>query len=358
MASRFLREDLSLFSPYSVTYSPDLIKLDANENPFELPDEVKERIKEEFTNLHLRIYPDPTAFELRRCISSFIGVEGLNESNIVLGNGSDEILQYIFIAFLNKKDPVLYPNLSFEMFSILSQIAGARDIRLDLNESLTLDLSSVIDGLSKYNPKLLLLCRPNNPTGWAMPEEELLVILDKCRKLDILVVIDEAYTEFMGESLAYLVRDYDNLIILRTFSKAFSLAGLRLGYAISNEEIIRDLMAVKLPYNVSIFSQMVGRVVLEYRDIILSRIKIIVEERERVYRKLLELPKVRVFPSSANFLFFYCEEENLMDKLLSYGIKIRRFEPRQRLLENAYRVTIGKREDNDRFINAMEEILS
>jgi len=358
MSSRFLRKDLTSFSPYSVVYSPELIKLDANENPFELPDEVKERIKFEFTDLPIRIYPDPTALDLRRCIASFLDIEGIDESYIVVGNGSDEILQYIFIAFLDKKDLVVYPNLSFEMFSIFSQIAGVRDIRLELNELLELDLSSVIETLHNYRAKLLLLCRPNNPTGWSMPKEELLAILEKSRETDTMVVIDEAYGEFMGESLAYLVKDYDNLIVLKTFSKAFSLAGLRLGYAVSNKEIIKDLMSVKLPYNVNAFTQMVGRIVLEYKDLVLSRIKFIVEERERIYKRLLNLPKVKIFPSSANFLFFYCEEENLMDRLLSYGIKIRKFEPKHPLLKNAYRVTIGKKEENDKFIRAMEEILS
>lgn len=358
MSSRFLRKDLSSFSPYSVIYSPDLIKLDANENPFELPDEVKERIKAEFEALPLRIYPDPTALELRKCVASFLGIGGIDERHIAVGNGSDEILQYIFIAFLDRDDLAVYPNLSFEMFSILSQIVGVRDIKLELNESLELDLSSVIETLDTYKPKLLLLCRPNNPTGWSMPIERLLAILEKSKETDTLVVIDEAYGEFMGESLSYLVKDYDNLIVLKTFSKAFSLAGLRLGYAISNEEIIKDLMSVKLPYNVNTFTQMVGKIVLSYKDLILSRIKFIMDERERVYKKLLSLPKVRVFPSSANFLFFYCDEEDLMDRLLSYRVKIRKFEPRHPLLRNAYRVTIGKREENDEFIRAMEEILS
>ncbi|MGC8972460.1 MAG: histidinol-phosphate transaminase [bacterium] len=358
MSSRFLRKALTSFSPYSVIYSLDLIKLDANENPFELPDEVKERIKAEFEALPLRIYPDPIALDLRRCIASFLGIEGIDERHIAVGNGSDEILQYIFFAFLDREDLVVYPNLSFEMFSILSQIAGVRDIKLDLNESLELDSSSVIEALHAYKPKLLLLCRPNNPTGWSMPKKELLTVLEISKGTNTLVVIDEAYGEFMGESLSYLVKDYDNLIVLKTFSKAFSLAGLRLGYGISNEEIIKDLMSIKLPYNVNVFTQMVGRIALEYKDLILSRIKFIIDERERVYKKLLNLSKVRVFPSTANFLFFYCNEENLMDRLLSYGIKIRRFEPKHPLLRNAYRVTIGKKEENDQFIRAMEEILN
>ncbi|MBC7320641.1 histidinol-phosphate transaminase [bacterium] len=358
MTSRFLRKDLSSFSPYSVTYSPDLIKLDANENPFELPDEVKERIRSEFMKLSIRIYPDPTALNLRSSIASFLGVEGLDERHIAVGNGSDEILQYIFIAFLDREDRVMYPNLSFEMFSVFSQIAGVKDVRLELNESLGLDLSSVVDALYIHRPKLLLLCRPNNPTGWSMPKEEIITLLEKSKETDTLVVIDEAYGEFMEESLSYLVKDYDNLVVLKTFSKAFSLAGLRLGYAISNEEIIRDLMSVKLPYNVNAFSQMVGRIVLEYSDVILSKVKFIISERERVYNRLLNLNKVRVFPSRANFLFFYCEEKELMDRLLSYGIKIRKFEPRHYLLKDAYRVTIGRKEENDKFLNAMEEILS
>lgn len=358
MASRFLRKDLSSFSPYSVTYSPDLIKLDANENPFELPDEVKERIRTEFTKLSLRTYPDPTALNLRGSIASFLGVEGLDERHIVVGNGSDEILQYILIAFLDREDRVMYPDLSFEMFSVLSQIVGAKRIGLEPNDSLGLDLSSVVEALYTYRPKLLLLCRPNNPTGWSMPKEGIITLLKKSKETDTLVVIDEAYGEFMEESLSYLVKDYDNLIVLKTFSKAFSLAGLRLGYAISNEEIIRDLMSVKLPYNVNAFSQMVGRIVLDYKDVILSKVKFIISERERVYSRLSNLGKIKVFPSKANFLFFYCKDEELMDRLLSYGIKIRKFEPRHRLLKDAYRVTIGKKEENDKFLDAMEEILS
>lgn len=358
MSSRFLRKDLSSFSPYSITYYPDFIKLDANENPYELPDEVKRDVMDRFFHLSIRIYPDPNALELRKSISSFLDIDGITEKNIAVGNGSDEILQYIFIAFLNKEDTVIYPNLSFEMFPILSQIAGVKDIRLELNSSLELETQSVIDAFQRYRPKLFLICRPNNPTGWAISKGELLRILEESKKNNVLVVVDEAYTEFMGDTLCYLVNSFDNLIILRTFSKAFSLAGLRLGYAVSNKEIINDLMAIKLPYNVDIFSQMVGKIVLSYKDKILSRIDEITKERDRIYNALLKLPKVRVFPSSANFLFFYCEDESLMEKLLSYKIKIRRFEPRHPLLKNAYRVTVGKKEENDRFISAMEEILS
>ncbi|MCX7794953.1 MAG: histidinol-phosphate transaminase [bacterium] len=358
MPSRFLREDLASFSPYSVTYLPGIIKLDANENPFELPDEVKEEIKTEFMKLPLRIYPDPTALKLRVAIASFLNIENIDERHIAVGNGSDEILQYIFTAFLNRDNLVMYPNLSFEMFSVFSQVAGVRDVELELNESLELDLPSVVEALYTYRPKLLLLCRPNNPTGWSMPREDVLTILEQSKRVNTLVVIDEAYGEFMEESLAYLVKDYDNLIVLKTFSKAFSLAGLRLGYAISNEAIVKDLMSVKLPYNVNAFSQMVGRIILEYKDLILSKVRFIINERERVYSRLLSLDNVRVFPSNANFLFFYCEEKNLIDKLLSYGIKIRGFEPKHPLLENAYRVTIGKKEENDKFLSAMEEILS
>lgn len=358
MASRFLREDLKSFSPYSVTYYPDFIKLDANENPYEIPDEVKEEIKEGFSNLSLRIYPDPSALELRKAISSFLNINGLTEENIAVGNGSDELLQYIFIAFLNKGDIVVYPNLSFEMFPILSQIAGVKDIKLDINDSLELETESVINAFYRYRPKLFLICRPNNPTGWAIPKEELLSILEEARRNNVLVVLDEAYTEFMSETLVYLVNDYDNLIVLRTFSKCFSLAGLRLGYAVSSREIVNDLMAVKLPYNVDIFSQMVGKIVLKYKDIILSRVEGIIRERGRLYESLSRLSKIKVFPSNANFLFFYCNDDCLMEKLLSYKIKIRRFEPKHPLLKNAYRVTVGKKEENDKFISAMEEILA
>lgn len=358
MASRFLRKDLNSFSPYSVTYYPDFIKLDANESPFELPDEVREEIKRQFSKLSLRIYPDPSVLELRKSIASFLDIEGLTEENIAVGNGSDELLQYIFIAFPNREDTVLYPNLSFEMFPVLSRIAGVKDISLEVNDSLELETQSVIDAFYQCKPRLFLICRPNNPTGWAISREELLKILEDAKRNDILVVIDEAYSEFMKESLSCLIKEYDNIIILRTFSKAFSLAGLRLGYAVSNREIINDLMAVKLPYNVDIFSQMVGRIVLKYKDMILPRVEEIIKERDRLYESLSRLSGVRVFPSNANFLFFYCEDESLMDRLLSYKIKIRKFEPRHPLLKNAYRITVGRREDNDRFIFAMEEILT
>jgi histidinol-phosphate aminotransferase len=243
------------------------------------------------------------------------------------------------------------------MFSILSQIFKARPIVLNLNEKLQLDVGDVIRTLKNYSPKLFLLCRPNNPTGWAMKREDVIAILEEAKRINTLVIVDEAYGEFAREGLAELIEEYDNLIILHTFSKAFSLAGLRIGYAISDEEIIKDIMAVKLPYNVNSFSQKVAIIALEYMDIINARIEEILKERERVYNSLKELPGVKVFPSQANFLFFYCKEDSLLEGLILRGIKIRKFSGTHPLLENAYRVTIGKREDNDRFLKAMEEIL-
>jgi len=354
MGSRFLRKDLGRFSPYIVNNYPNCIKLDANENPFELPDKIKEMISLEVYNIPFRLYPDPNASLLRENIARYIGVD---KNNIAVGNGSDEILQIIFTAFIDEGDTVMYPALSFEMFGILSQIFRARSLVLDLNEELQLDPEDVVQGLKRYSPKIFLLCRPNNPTGWSMKTDDVIAVLEESKRLDTMVVIDEAYSEFARESLIGLLSDYDNLIILHTFSKAFSLAGLRIGYAISNEDIIKDIMAVKLPYNVDIFSQRVASIVLDYRDMIEERIDEILEERERVYKVLKNLPRLRVFPSQANFLFFYCEKDSLMEELIHRGIKIRSFSGGNTLLEKAYRVTIGKKEDNDKFLTAMEEIL-
>ncbi|MGB9682667.1 MAG: histidinol-phosphate transaminase [bacterium] len=355
MGSRFLRKDLKNFSPYLVTNYPNCIKLDANENPFELPSEIKERISIEARNTPFRLYPDPNILGLRECLSRYIGVD---RNNIAVGNGSDEILQIIFTAFVDEGDIAMYPVLSFEMFGILSQIFRVNSLILDLNKELQLDIEDTIEKLRKYSPKLFLLCRPNNPTGWSMERKDVIAILEEAKKIDTLVVIDEAYGEFARESVIGLLPNYDNLIILRTFSKAFSLAGLRVGYAISNREIIEDIMAVKLPYNVDVFSQRVASIVLEYRDIINKRVDYILKERERVYETLKTIHGLKVFPSQANFLFFYCEEPSLMEKLIEHGIKIRMFSGGHPLLDKAYRVTIGKMEDNDRFLRAMEEILN
>jgi len=354
VGSSFLRKDLQNFFPYSVVYYPDFIKLDANENPFELPRQIKERISLEVYKTPFRIYPDPTALELRRAIGRYIKI---GEESIAVGNGSDELLQIIFTTFIDVGDVVIYPALSFEMFSILSQLFRARPVVLDLNEKLELDVEDVIYALEDYSPKLFLLCRPNNPTGWAMEREDVIAILEEAKRLNILVVVDEAYGEFMRENLVELLENYDNLIVLRTFSKAFSLAGLRIGYVVSNEEIIKDIMSVKLPYNVNSFSQKVAVITLEHIDVINSRIEEILKERERVYVSLKNLPEVKVFPSQANFLFFYCEEDSLMEELILRHIKIREFSEKHPLLEKAYRVTIGKKEDNDKFLKAMEEIL-
>jgi len=327
--------------------SPDQIsKLDGNENPYGPSPKVAERLA---AYRHYHIYPDPAQRAVREAIAEYAGVDA---EQIVLGNGSDEMLAFAATLFLDPGDTLVNCPPTFGVYDFLGSIAGARVLSVPRNEDFTIDMPSLEDAL-RAGAKLIYLASPNNPTGNVLPRDHLLRILDH----HVAVVIDEAYAEFSGESAIDLVGERDNLIVVRTFSKWAGLAGLRAGYAVVPPALVDTIWKVKVPYNLTVASEQAILASLEDRETLRKNVALIIEERERLAERLRKIAWLRPYPSAGNYIL--CEVRGVVardvrDALRKKGILIRYFDAPG--LRNCVRISVGLPKDTDRVIEALEEI--
>jgi histidinol-phosphate aminotransferase len=327
--------------------SPDQIsKLDGNENPYGPSPRVAKRLA---AYQHYHIYPDPAQRAVREAIGEYVGVDA---EQIVLGTGSDEILDLAATLFLSPGDTLVNCPPSFGVYEFLGEVYNARVVNVSRNEDFTLDLPA-LENVLRGGAKLLYIASPNNPTGNLFPREQLLRILE----YPVAVVVDEAYAEFSGQSAVDLVVKGGNLILARTFSKWAGLAGLRAGYAVIPPELVEIVWKVKVPYNLSVASEQAILASLEDKQTLLDNVRRIVEERGRMFQRLEKLPFLRPYPSAGNYIL--CEvrgvpARDVRDNLRKRGILIRYFDTPG--LRNCVRISVGKPHDTDRVIEAMQEI--
>jgi histidinol-phosphate aminotransferase len=335
---------------YLKTYNPGLFngkyKLDANENSFDLPENIKKIILKEAKKIEYNRYPDPYSNKLRHLISVKLKI---NQNKILIGNGSDELIYYLLLSFIEKGDNVIVPYPTFEMYKILSKICGARVIEVPLDNNFDLNKERIIEIIKNKKIKFVFIAYPNNPTGNCFSENAIKRIL---QEKETFVVVDEAYFEFSGKTFLNELRKYKNLIILRTFSKAFSLASLRTGYIIADETIINIIRKVKLPYNVNSFSQLAAYNALKYENQIRKNVNFIIKERQIMKEKLEGL---YYFPDSrSNFIFIKVRNPELLKKeFIKKGICVRFFNDAR--LRNYIRITIGKHKENEMIINILKK---
>lgn len=349
---RYIREDLQELVPYRASNYEHKIALNSNESPFDLPGGTKKRLIKHIQrdNLFNR-YPDPDSTLLRQAIAKHCKVDA---SNILVASGSDELIQMIINTFVNKGEYVLYPTPSFSMYKIYTQICGGIPVSVELGEDYKYNIDTFIEMGHRYDAKVAFICNPNNPTGTTIDREEIKSFIEEFKGI---VVIDEAYIEFHGGTVMDLILKYDNVIILRTFSKAFGAAGLRIGYLVANQDIVDDVYVTKSPYNINTFSQLTALELLKDWDKVKERIDYIIAERERLYGILCAIDNIDVFPSSANFLLIKVEDSQYVyDELLKTGILVRNFSEDD-ILANHIRVSIGSKEENDMFLQEFLNIL-
>ena len=351
---QFLRPDLSDLKPYHVCQPRHRIKLDANESPFDLPKELRDEIAIEMKNLQFQRYPDPSSDALRTEISENLGID---KGQIIVGNGSDELISCFILAFAREDACVAFPTPTFAMYHILARIAGVNAVGLPLDAQFNLNAEAWQSHLDANRLNLVFISYPNNPTSNAFSAE---VVHQTLSRPDTLVVLDEAYYEFSGKTFIGELKRYPNLIIARTFSKAYGLAGLRIGYVLAHSEIINEINKVRLPYNLNRFSQMAAILLLKHheRQGKTSRnsmqIQLILNERERVYAALQAMEGINPYPTDANFILFRTESpsEKWFEHLLKWGILIRNLS-RPGPLHNCLRVTIGTPAANTEFLDAL-----
>ena len=343
-----LRDGIKELIPYEVVPFEGKVKLDAMENPYDLPPSIKDKFLRELKKLSLNRYPDPTASELMVALSLHLGVD---REMIVLGNGSDELILDLLLTFGRGK--IVYPEPTFAMYGILAKITGQEPVRIPLREDFGLDAEPI---LKAGQEGIIFITYPNNPTGNLFSQEAVIRIIEEGSSL---VVVDEAYCEFSGATFLPLIKRYPNLIILRTFSKAFGLAGARVGYLAANKEVTSEILKVKLPYNLNAISQLLATITLRHGDLLRERIDEIKNERERVYKELREIPGITPYPSKTNFILFKVENlrgRDVFDSLVKEGILIRNL-GESGILKNSLRLTIGKPGENNIFLESLKKIL-
>jgi histidinol-phosphate aminotransferase len=339
-------KDIEVYVPNNYEYK---YKLDANESPFNLSEEMISVISSSLKSLELNRYPDTDCIKLREALGNYTG---LKKENIIVSNGSDSLIKLIMDTFINKGDIILSHEPTFVMYAITGKIFEAKYVSLESDENFNVNIDNLIDKAKELKPKLIFLCTPNNPTGNSISKEDIIKVL---KNTDCIAVVDEAYIEFGGESIIEEVRKFSKLIVLRTLSKAFGLAGIRVGYTVGSEEITGMLNKVKAPYNLNSISQFIAIEALKRKDIVFKNIQFLKEERDRLYKEMMRMNDIEVFPSQSNFLLFKYYKEGLFQKFLEKGVMIRAFGKGK--LRNCYRVNVGTKEENNAFINALKEII-
>jgi histidinol-phosphate aminotransferase len=347
------RAELEELVPYDAKEIKAEVVLANNEHPLNLPPEIVAKLADRLSAFAFNRYPDPTGHELRQLIAE---ANGLEAGNVLLGNGGDELIFDILLAWGGPGRTLLDMPPTFSMYGIDASVTGTAVVRIPRLGDFSVDEPAVLQRVAEGDVDIVMVANPNNPTGGLTDESFLIELLNST---DALVLVDEAYFEFSRHTMRHHMARHKNLILLRTFSKAFSLAGLRLGYVLAHEDVICELMKVRQPYSVDRFAQWVGATVFRDRMAFEGSIRDLMHERERLVERLTGIPGVDVFPSEANFVLFRVAHAGAVwrDLLHGHSVLIRDFS-RAPGLEDCLRVTIGTEEENSGFLDAIEDVLS
>ena len=331
------------------------VRLDTNENPYPiLPDIIDDLKTSLIESPNLNKYPDPLALEVRKAILNQLlrDKDTLTDRNtVVIGNDTDELLDIIFKVFIDPGDEVVFFYPSYGMYKVLANLYDAKINEIKLNEDF-----SIPERAFNVQGKLLFINSPNDPNGSSYQSD---LIKRLCISFPGIIVVDETYADFTDKTCLSLLREIDNLIVCRSFSKTFSLAGLSIGYALSNAKIIKEMSRVKLPYNTNSLAQETALSCIKHRKKVFDQNQKIINERNRLSEELNKYDGIEVMPSDANFIFIKFEDQSKTLKfywdLRELKIMVRHFSKPN--LYNYLRVTISIKEDNDKFLSAFHEIV-
>lgn len=348
---QFERDCIRNLTAYQVEPVHYDIILNANENPWDFPDTLKKQLCDQIMGMSLNRYPDAGFSELLTELSSYTGVP---EDQIICGTGSDELIAMITQSFLNPGEAVVTHLPSFAMYKIWTAIGNGAFYGVPDIHGHNPNTEALIATARQTDAKLIYLCTPNNPTGYLFPRYDLVQIIEETNAL---VIIDEAYMEFKGVTHMDLLSNYPNVIILRTLSKAFGLAGIRCGYAMASKELIDVLYKVKSPYNLNSITQAAAILALKNRDKLLARLKTLNVERRKVYKVLRDCRLEKLYPTASNFIYFETEKsQEIYEAMKNAGILIKYF-PHDGTNEAAIRLSIGTPDENARVSKILKEVL-
>jgi histidinol-phosphate aminotransferase len=347
-----LRADLAGVAPYGAPQLDVPVRLNTNETAEPPPAGYLEEVGRRIQDLALNRYPDRPHRRLREALAAR---EGLTPDHVWAANGSNEVLLQLLQTYGGPDRRALTVRPGYSMYPELARTTLTPVVEVDLDERFRLSAQTAADAVAAHDPDLVLLPSPNNPAGTLVPHEAIRALHDRSRAL---VVVDEAYVEFApaGTSVVRLLGELPRLAVVRTFSKAFRLAGLRLGYLLAAPWVVEDVQTVRLPYHLDAVKQVAGLVALEQERDFLEHRGRVATERDRVAAALTVHDTVEVFDSAANFLLLRTGVPDLFDRLLDLGVLVRDFSARPRLA-GCVRVTIGTAEENDRFLAALAAVL-
>jgi histidinol-phosphate aminotransferase len=353
LINSLFRPEVLALSAYHVADATGLIKLDAMENPYTWSDEVKHAWLNALKDCELNRYPDPEAKQLCATIKQVYGIK--EQFSVLLGNGSDEIIQLLLMA-LTPNAHILSTTPSFVMYKQISDSLGLNYHGVPLNANFDLNKSAMLAAITEYQPSVIFIAYPNNPTGNLFNEDTILAIIEASNGL---VILDEAYAPFANASFMTRLDQYDNLLVMRTVSK-LGLAGLRLGYLVGLPNIIEQLNKIRLPYNINILTQASANFALSYPDLFEPQTEAICDERARLLNELNALDGIQAFNSAANFILFKTPENKATDIFLSLkqqGVLIKNLSSQAGLLTDCLRVTVGTPDENTAFLVALKSAI-
>ena len=329
------------------------VKLNQNENPYDLPEPLKRRVTEAALGRAWSRYPD---FDPRELVEKLAGFAGWQPDGVLAGNGSNELIEALLLVTVAHGTRVVVPEPTFTLYALLTRILGGELIQAPLGPELEYQPDELRQLRRELGAGVTIVCSPNNPTGGVLDLGELARL---CGEGDGLVVVDEAYHEFSGQSAVELLPHHGNLVVLRTFSKAMGLAGLRIGYLLAAPELTREINKARLPYNLNFFSQAAALCALEGWEHLRGNVERLVAARDELLHRLYRIPGVRPYPSRANFILFEMAEHDprqVFEELHARGVLVRDVTSYPRLAR-CLRVSVGSDEENERFLSALRHAL-
>jgi histidinol-phosphate aminotransferase len=347
---RMLRQDILSLHAYHVQPSPGMVKLDAMENPYLLPENIRTEIALAVASAAINRYPDADAQGLKKKIKTVSCLPP--EMDVLLGNGSDEIIQLLAMAVARPGATLMSVEPSFVMYKMIATFTGMNYVGVPLTEDFELDLAAMLEAIVRHQPALIFLAYPNNPTGNLFDAAAIVQIIEASNGL---VVVDEAYYAFAADSFLPQLGRYANLLVMRTFSK-LGMAGLRLGFLAGSKIWLEQLEKLRLPYNVGVLTQAVAEILLQHHEVLLQQAEQIKLDRSWLYERLVGTVDVHAYPSEANFILFRLPHAaRVFEGLKQRGVLIKKLDGGHPALLDCLRVTVGTAEENELFVRALQE---
>lgn len=352
--AKVFTDSVQAMQPYHVQSSGGMIKLDAMESPYKLPDEMREALGTILSVTNINRYPNSRSTSLAAKVKSRFELP--ENCEVMFGNGSDELIQIILMATARVGATVLSPVPSFVMYEHTAKLLGMNFVGVDLNTDFSLDATAFLTAIEKHQPAVIFLAYPNNPTGMLLDKDFVLQVIEKAPGL---VVLDEAYTAYASENSADFVQHHDNVVLIRTLSK-IGFAGIRLGYLAAQSSVVEQLEKVRMPYNINVLTQATARFMLDQMSYIDSCVVKLKQQKQEQYEWFEQHPNITVYPSETNFLLIRVEQADVVFARLrdDYRILVKNLHGYHDVLNNVLRITIGRKKENAKLREALSEILS